>query len=185
MVLLERPSFVFYAPDLAPRVEPQVRPALAAAYFVHPERTWLITPSDVRTLAGWQQIQKWMEHFPPVDLSADAALSLFYVGQISRDTLLSEVAYFDLPTASLARGTLLLDLLLKVGPIPVVLWKVDQVALSRGIDIRNPALLPAVSFLAANGHGDRAASLAYRLATAAPDWPEAQQALAAFQPSRP
>jgi len=183
VVLSDRASFVFYAPHLEARVEPAVRPALAPGYFVRVERGWLIAPAAVRLYPGWNYIARWLERFPPVNLSPDPSIDVFYMGRGDRDLLHLEAAFFDLPTAVLVRGNLLFRLLQTIGPIPQVLWKVDQIALSRErLNLRNPDLLNALYFLAEHGHADRAASLAYRLAMAEPDWQEAQRALAAFRP---
>jgi len=182
VVLAEQPSFAFYAPDLAPRMEPDVRPARAPGYFVHPKRGWLVVPDSLRHLGGWNVMQQHLMRFPPVDLSPDASTVVLYMGQGGYDQLLFEAAHFTLPTATLVRGTLLLDWLQLIGPVPAVLWKVDQIALSReALDFRNPSLLHVVYYLAEHNHAGRAASLAYRLATAQPDWDEAQRALAAFR----
>jgi hypothetical protein len=185
VVVAEQPSVAFYAPDLEPRLQPDVRPARAAAYFVHPKRGWLVVPDSLRRRRGWQLMERWLPRFSAVDLSPDAATVVLYLGQDGHDQLLFETAYFTLPTATLVRGTLVWDWLQQLGPVPVVLWKVDQIALSRqALDFHNPSLLHAVYYLAQHDHGDRAASLAYRLATAQPDWDEAQQALDAFRPTR-
>ncbi len=185
VVLAEQPAFAFYAPDLAQRMEPDVRPSRASGYFVHRKRGWLVAPTRLKERIGWTAMVRWLERFPPVDLSPDAGITLLYMGQGGRDELFLETAYFTLPTATLVRGTLLLDWLQQIGPVPAVLWKVDQIALSReALDFRNPSLLSAVYDLAQHNQGGRAASLAYRLATAEPDWDEAQRALAAFRPGR-
>jgi len=184
VVLQQRQTFVFYAPELERRVEPSVRPIAAPAYFVHAKRGWLVAPNSLRSFASWKQVQNWLDRFRSVQLSPDPSIELWYTGRNAGSRLLVEVAFFTLPTRTLVQGRLLLDLLLHVGPIDQVLWKVDQIALSRGDDnLRNPELLQAVYYLAEHEHGDRAASLAYRLATAEPGWAEAQDALAAFQPS--
>ena len=182
VVLAEQPSFTFYAPDLVRRMEPDVRPAWASGYFARRKRGWLVVPAQVRNRPGWAVMQRWLDRFPPVDLSPDDRTVVLYMGQGGHDDLVVESAYFPLPTATLVHGRVLLDWLLQVGPVPAVLWKVDQIALSReAVDVRNPALLQAVYYLAQHDHGDRAASLAYRLATAEPHWEEAQRALEAFR----
>ncbi len=178
----ERDSVAFYAPRLESHIQLPTRPAIVPAFFVHRKRGWVVAPAAARLYAGWKRVEEFFERLPPVELSAGADIQVWYVGQTGRDQLLFEAAFFDLPTATLVRGDLLMDILRVAGPAPPVLWKVDQIALSRDpLDLRNPALLNVVYYLAEHEHGDRAASLAYRLATAEPNWPEAQEALAAFQ----
>jgi len=181
-VLLERDSFLFYAPSLERRVPLLPRPSQTPMLFSQPERGWLIVPAAAHLYPGWQTVDKWLRIYPPVDLSPAGGIEVLYVGHVSREVLLQEVAFFELPASTLVRGTLLVDLLVAAGPIPAVLWKVDQVALARDVSLHNPELLKAVAYLAQHGQGGRAASLAYRLASADPDWAEARQTLAAFQP---
>jgi dolichyl-phosphate-mannose-protein mannosyltransferase len=184
VALHDRTSFVFYAPELERRVPPLVPPARATSYFARAPRGWLIVPAETRLYPGWPLVPRWMATLASVNLSVGGGLDVFYLGRLGRKQLLGEVAYFTLPTAVLVRGSLLLDLLQEVGPLDPVLWKVDQIALSPATpELRNPALLQAVYYLAQHEHGDRAASLAYRLATADASWSEAREALAAFQPN--
>jgi dolichyl-phosphate-mannose-protein mannosyltransferase len=184
VALHDRTRFVFSAPELERRVPPLVPPARATSYFVRAPRAWFIVPPATRLYPGWPLVTKWMTTVRSVRLDMGGGLDVFYLGRVDRQQLLTEVAYFTLPTPVLVRGSLLLDLLLEVGPLDQVLWKVDQIALSHpSPELRNPVLLQAVYFLAQHEHGDRAASLAYRLATADPAWAEARAALAAFQPN--
>ena len=184
VVLPDRTSFVFYAPDLDRRVEATGHPAFAPGYFVGVDRGWLIAPAALHLYPGWDQLANWLKRFPPVNLSPDPSIDVLYLGRGEYALLFIEAAFFDVPTAALVRGNLLFRLLQVFGPIPHVLWKVDQIALSREqLNVRNPDLLNALYYLAEHGHADRAASLAYRLAVAEPNWAEAQRALAAFHPT--
>lgn len=178
VVLNDRRRFLFYAPDLERRAAGVARPGLAPVFFVHPFRAWFVAPAASRLYPGWKRVAEWFQRFPPVRLSPGPGVDVFYVGRGGRAELLREAAYFHLPTAVLVRDSLLLELLKQSGPIPPVLWKVDQIALSReALDFHNPQLLSVVDYLAQQGFGDRAISLAYRLATADPNWAEARQAL--------
>lgn len=180
---LDWESFLFYAPDLERRVELAVRPRVVVAHFVHPQRSWLIAPTAARLHPGWKRLDNLFARVSSINLSPGPGIEVFYTGNVDRYQLLIEAAYFELPTATLVRGDLLFHLLREIGPAPPLLWKVDQIALSRQpFSLRNPELLNVVYYLAEHGHGDRAASLAYRMATAEPNWGEAQQALAAFLP---
>jgi len=185
VVLQERESFLFYAPDLQGRVKPMVPPALAPGYFARAKRAWLIAPAWLHVYPGWTRIEAWFKRFPPVDLSPSPELDVFYLGSEGREQLLLEAAFFELPTSTLVHGGFLFDVLRGVGVQSPVLWKVDQIALSRRpLNFLNPDLLNVVYYLAEHGYGDRAGSLAYRLATACPDWQVAREALAAFQPAK-
>ncbi len=183
VVLQERESFLFYAPDLGGRVKSLMRPALAPGQLAKAKRAWLVAPWYLHMYPGWTRIEAWFKRFPPVDLSPSPELDVFYLGLEGRDQLLLEAAFFELPTSTLMHGSFLFDVLRGVGVQSPVLWKVDQIALSRRpLRSVNPDLLNVVYYLAEHGHGDRAGSLAYRLATARPDWQVAREALAAFQP---
>ncbi len=178
VVLNDRRRFLFYAPDLQRRASAVTRPGLAPVFFVHPARAWLVAPTANRLYPGWQRVREWFQRFPPVNLSPGSGVDVFYVGRGGRTELLQDVAYFELPTSVLVRGTLLLDVLKESGPILPVLWKVDQIALSHEpLDFHNPQLLSVAAYLADKGFTDRALSLAYRLVTADPGWAEARQAL--------
>jgi hypothetical protein len=185
VVLQDRAAFVFYAPDLERRVEPQLPPVRAVALFTGAAHGWLVVPRAVHFYPGWPVVEARLRHIAKIDLSPQPALgNLYYLGGKGKDELLLRVAFFDLPGPVLMQGSLLFDALQQIGALPQLLWKVDQLALAAPQPgLRNPSLLNVVLLLAEKQQGDRAASLAYRLATAVPDWPEARPVLAAFLPA--
>ncbi|MBI3786098.1 MAG: glycosyltransferase family 39 protein [Deltaproteobacteria bacterium] len=187
VVLHDRDAFVFYAPDLDSRVEAVSTPARAMVALGAIEHGWLIAPFAAHLYPGWGAVEEWMKRFAALDLSpSPQSCSLYFVGRNGHDDLLRRAEYFDLPAASLMHGSLLFDLVALEGASNSALWKVDQLALAPvEPQLRNPSLLNVVYLLAQRGDGDRAASLAYRLATAAPDWIEARGALEAFRPAAP
>lgn len=183
VVLLERDSLAFYAPDLESRLDPVQPPGRALAYFSGRRRGWLIVPEVVRFYPAWPRVAALVEQFRAVDLSPDDRLRIYYISRDGLPATLQRVASFRLPQATLARGDLLPQLVREVRATSGVLWKVDQLALGAPLaELRNPSLLGAARLLIEQGHDDRAGSLVYRLATAVPEWPEAEALLAAFQP---
>ncbi len=186
VVLLDRPALTFHVPALEQRIVPQVSVLRSVLYYTGQKHYWFVSPSNVQFYPEWRKARDLMARLSILDVSPSDSILVWYVGQNGMDELQIQVAFFDLPTASLVRRTLLLDLFMAIGPLPQLLWKVDQIALcDEPLNFRNPSLLALVSYLAEHGHPDRAASLAFRLATAVPDWAEAQSVLAAFRPARP
>ncbi len=175
VVAADRTTFLLHAPDLAWRVEPQYSPGRSLAYFGNIPRGWFIVPRQVRLYPAWPRIAHWVEQFRVVDLSPDPRIHLFYFAAKGRPAAMQRVAVFDLPAATLARGSLLLELARDQGPSAGVLWKVDQLVLWRTPHFeQNPSLIETVLLLAERGFGDRAASLAYTLAKSDPQWAAAQ-----------
>lgn len=182
VVMLDRNSLVFYAPDLERRILPQLPPGRSLSYLQGVRSGWLIAPWGVRFYPGWPKLRAWVEQFHAVDLSSDPRLHVYYFNDRGRPDALRQIATFDLPSETLVRGDLLQELASDPQLSAALLWKIDQLALwPTPSNLRNPALLATVSLLANGGSADRAASLAYRIASAEPDWPEAQTMLAAFQ----
>ena len=183
VVLHDRDAFLFYAPELADRVEPVSAPVRALPALSNGPHAWLVVPFAARVYPGWPAVEEWLGRFAAVDLSPDrSSASVYYVGRYGRNDLLRRAEFFELPASSLTQGSLMFDLLQRPGSSTPALWKVDQLVRSTSPPaLRNPNLLNAVYLLAEHKQGDRAASLAYRLASADPGWLEAQRALAAFR----
>ncbi|MBI4514716.1 MAG: hypothetical protein HY699_02740 [Deltaproteobacteria bacterium] len=177
-----REALLFYAPALRRQLLPEMPARLLASALPKGPRSWLVVPLSVRLGAAWPQLMPWSKDANVLDLSAGNDPLILYAGRTGRDQLLREVATFDLPVASLARGSWLRELLQLTGPLRPLLRFIDQLAAApEGAKLRNPELLGVVSLLARNGERDRARALAARLAQEEPDWLEAQQALAALQ----
>ncbi len=177
-----REALLFYAPGLLRQVLPEAPAARLAAALEHGVRGWLVAPLSVQLGGAWPELTRWINSGNVIDLSVGDDPLILYGGDTSRVTLLREAAGFDLPTAALARGRWLRELLQQTGPVPAVFRLVDQLAAAEpGISLRNPELLNIVSLLVHSGHREQARGLAIRIAEAEPDWLEAQQALVAVQ----
>lgn len=182
-VMLERDSLAFYAPDLEARIDPMQPPGRALAYLPGRERVWLIVPEVVDLYPAGGRVATLVEQFRAVDLSPDPRLRVYYYSRKGTPATLDRVSSFRLPLATLARNNLLLQLVQREQTTAAVLWKVDQLVLGEPLtELRNPSLIAAALLLVRQNHADRAGSLAYRLATALPEWPEASALLRAFRP---
>ncbi|MBI1813677.1 MAG: glycosyltransferase family 39 protein [Deltaproteobacteria bacterium] len=177
-----REALLFYAPGLLRQVLPEAPAGRLASALEHGVRGWLVAPLSVQLGGAWPELTGWINSGNVIDLSVGDDPLILYGGDTSRAMLLREIAGFDLPTAALARGRWLRDLLQQTGPVPAVFRLVDQLAAAEpGISLRNPELLNIVSLLVHSGHREQARGLAARIAEAEPDWLEAQQALVAVQ----
>lgn len=177
-----RDALIFYEPELAFWAKPDTTPAAAVSYFPSARAGWLIAPSYARLFPGWEKVTEWARSFRPVDASPDPGVVLLRYDRSGPDAALRTLAYQSVPAPSLWRGRVLLEMIRSAGPVPPVLWKVDQLVFDRGQPTeRNGALLEVVSELVQQKQFDRAASLALRLARQFPDWEEARATAAAFQ----
>lgn len=176
-----REALLFYAPGLTRQLLPETRALLVAGALQRGVRGWLIAPLSLRLGAAWSEVSSWMQNAKVVDLSVGDDPLILYGGPTSRSHLLREVAGFDLPSAAIARGSWLREMLQDNGPLPIILRFVDQLIVAEPkTALRNPELLLVVSYLAHNGQRSRAHDLAVRLAAGAPDWVEAEQAVLAL-----
>jgi hypothetical protein len=177
-----REALLFYAPGLAGQLLPDVRAVAVASALEGGVRGWLVAPLSLRLGAAWPEVSRWLQTARAVDLSVGDDPHILYGGQTSRERLLHEIAGFDLPTAAIARGSWLRELLQESGPAPVLVRFVDQlIAAEPTVSLRNTELLLLVSYLAHNGQRDRARDLAARIVASEPDWVEAQQAVLALR----
>ncbi|MCX8073865.1 MAG: hypothetical protein N3C12_15705 [Candidatus Binatia bacterium] len=170
-------AVAFYAPELFSRIPAESDVGRALAVFPAADGGWLVTPVEAHLHPDWRRVQDWIDRFGVIDLSPEPGVHVFYYRRAGRQVALRRAADFTLPVATLTRGRLLVDLLDVAGPVPTVLWKVDQLVLDQGALVeRNEALVDAAEKLMAHGQLDRADSLLQRLLSFDPQWERAAQA---------
>ncbi|GBD25943.1 hypothetical protein HRbin30_01270 [bacterium HR30] len=171
-----RRAVVFYAPELFRELPVEADVGRALVVFPAAESGWLITPAEARLHPAWAQVEEWVRTFGVIDLSPQPGIHAFYYRRGGRQVALRRAADFVLPTATVRRGRLLADMFDVAGPLPTLLWKVDQLVLDPGAIVeRNEGLVEVVEKLIAFGQFDRAWSLAERLLAFDPTWEKALQ----------
>ncbi len=169
-----RSALALYAPELAQRLPLDADVGRALVVFPAAESGWLIAPVEARLHPAWAKVEEWVRTFGVIDLSPDPGTHVLYFRRGGRQVALRRAADFDLPTATLRRGRLLAAMLETAGPLPSVLWKVDQLVLDpEPMGERNEGLVDAVEQLIAFEQFDRAHSLVDRLLASHPKWERA------------
>jgi hypothetical protein len=181
-----RRAVVFYAPEFFRRFPEEAEPGRSLVVFPAARSGWFIAPATARLYPSWKRVEEWIAQFGVIDLSPDPGAHVLYYRREGRQFALRRAAEFSLPTNTLWRGNLLLQMLEAAGPAPALLWKVDQLVLEpASLSNRNESLLDVARKLAELGIQDRARSLARRLAGSDPTWNSAQALLAELEAQTP
>lgn len=172
-----RGAVAFYAPELVNQLPVEADLGRALVVFPGAESGWLVTPAEARLNPAWARVEEWVRNFGVIDLSPQSGIHVFYYRRAGRQLALRWAADFTLPSGTLRRGRLLAEMLEAAGPVPALLWKVDQLVLDPDTIVeRNEGLVEVVDKLIAFDQFDRALSLTERLLAFDPSWERALRA---------
>ncbi len=176
---------LYYAPELERRLA-VARVGLLPAGLNEQPRVWLVAGWGARLHPHWDQVAGFLESRVVVDLSPARDPAVYYATlDLGRHRTYLEACHFDVPLAIWARQPLLRDCLQELGPLPSVLERIDDLARTQHLRLRNPALLQTVTLLWRAGKKAEAARLAEAVARREPTWQEALAAWAAVRSGAP